>query len=509
MCSGILLSGTTPLYMSEMSLPVISPRDLKTYQIVKTSTEYVYKSTHAPTGSSVFIKLLALAERNERERQTVLSDVEYVSRRRSERLLEIVGIFRTSNTIGIVTEWMPNESLHSLIYQRDLYPLLPLSICIRILTDVADGLSFLHNQHPPIMLQRMKPCNILLDAQYRAKLSDFWLSDLQKVNFSMDHEENASVNYLSPQRLQKHGPTTADDMYSLGIIFHETLSRKQPFQENNPLKLVTEITRGIRPQPNIDIILKVTSLQHSQRTNLSQLTHLCWHQNPNMRPTAAECLSRLYNIQETFSKEEIECEIDTLYKGKERAVQQSQTRIMEFDIRYLDEGWLTKSDKSRTQSVPEESTDVDSLGPGTMKEKRSASLPVSSFKTNIHVPTTCPEQRAARNYGVSQIHRNAADYFSCPHLIWSINYVQTLKRNRETILNRVTEGHLNQLIDTMRSKSVLSREDSENINAERTLKTRTRKCLETCSEKGEDASKMFLDSLCSRNVIHMHSRNPA
>ncbi|CAN2389533.1 hypothetical protein PRIEUP_LOCUS5946 [Pristimantis euphronides] len=486
-----------------MSLPVISQRDLKTYQIVKTSTDYVYKSTFAPTGSSVFIKLLALAERNDRDRQTILSDVEYVSRRRSERLIEIVGIFRTPSTIGIVTEWMPNESLHSLLYQCDLYPTLPVGIRIKILTDVAAGLSFLHNQQPPIMLQRLKPCNILLDAQYRAKLSDFWLSDLQKVNFSNDQQEDMSMIYLSPQRLQKHGPTTTDDVYSLGIIVHETLSRKQPFQEKHPLKLVTEITRGIRPQPDIDDILKETSLQHGQRTNLSQLTHLCWHQNPNMRLTAAECLSRLNNIQQDFSKEELKCEMESLIIEKESAVQQPQERVMEFDIRYLDEGWLTRS---RAQSVPEESTEEHSPCPETMKEKRSASLPVSDSKIDVLLPSTCPEQGAAKNDGVSQRHRNIADYVSCPHLIWSANYVETLKRNRETILNRVTEGHLNHLIDTMRSKCVLSREDSENINAERTLKARTRKCLETCSEKGEETSRMFLDSLCSRNI---HQRNPA
>ncbi|XP_069594724.1 receptor-interacting serine/threonine-protein kinase 2-like isoform X2 [Ranitomeya imitator] len=493
--------------MAEMSLPVISQRDLKTYQIVKTSTDYVYKSTYPTAGSSVFIKLLALNGRNPRDHQAILNDVEYISRRRYESLLKIVGIFRTLNTVGIVTEWMPNGSLHALLYQRDLYPTLPLSIIIRILTDVAAGMSFLHGQHPPIMIQRLKPCNILLDAQYRAKVSDFWQSDLQKVNFSKDQQENISVEYLSPQRLQKREPTTADDVYSLGIILHETLSRKQPFSKNNPLKLVTEITRGIRPQPNIEDVIKEASLQHGQLVNLSQLMHLCWHQNPMMRPTAAVCASRLNNILQNFSKEEIQHGIDTLNKSKEKAEQQSQEQVMEFDIKFLDLGWLTRSHMTRTQSLPEESTEEDqSLCPGVKKEKRSASLPVSSSKTNIPIPTTCPDPRAARNYG---LHRKVADCVSSPHLVYSRTYAETLKRNWEAILNRVTEGHLNNLIDTLRTKFVLSRDDYENIDAERTLKAKTRKCLETCSEKGEEASKMFLDSLCSRNVIYMHPRNPA
>ncbi|XP_073515499.1 receptor-interacting serine/threonine-protein kinase 2-like isoform X2 [Phyllobates terribilis] len=492
--------------MAEMSLPVISQRDLKTYQIVKTSTEYVCKSNYPTAGSSVFIKLLALNERNHRDHQAILSDVEYVSRRRSERLLEIVGIFRTLNTVGIVTEWMPNGSLHALLYQ-DLYPTLPLSIIIRILADVAAGMSFLHSQNPPIMIQRLKPCNILLDAQYRAKLSDFWQSDLQKVSFSTDQQENISVEYLSPQRLQKHEPTTEDDVYSLGIILHEALSRKQPFLKNNPLKLVTEITRGIRPQPNIEDVIKEGSLQHGQCVNLSQLMNLCWHQNPMMRPTAAVCASRLNNVLQNFSKEEIQHGIDTLNKSKERAEQQSQEQVVEFDIKFLDVGWLTRSHMTRTKSLPQEITEEDpSICPGTKKEKRSASLPDSTSKTNVPIPTACPDQRAARNYG---LHRKVADCVSSPRLVCSRTYVEILKTNREMILNRVTEGHLNNLIDTMRTKLVLSRDDYEYIDAERTLKARIRKCLDTCSEKGEEASKMFLNSLCSRNVIYMHPRNPA
>ncbi|XP_040265803.1 receptor-interacting serine/threonine-protein kinase 2-like isoform X2 [Bufo bufo] len=497
----------TLLYMSEMSLSSISRRDLPaTYQIVKTSTEPVYKSTYLPTGCPVFIKLLPLAKQNKRDRQTILRAVEYASRRRSERLAEIVGLFWPPNAIGIVTVWMSNESLHSLLYQRDLYPTLPLSIRIRILADVAAGLSFLHNQQHPIMFQRLKPCNILLDAQYRVKLSDFWLSNFQKVSFSKEEEENTSVIYLSPQRLKNNVLSTADDIYSFGITVHETLSRKQPFKENNPLKLETEITSGIRPQPNIEVILEETSLQQSQRANLSQLTNLCWHQNPFMRPTADECLTRLNEVLQKFSKEEIQRDIDTLNTGKERAVQQPQEHIMECDIEYLNECWLSRSHMSRAQSMPEESTEEDLSCPEARKQKRSASLPVSGSKINIHVPTTCPEQmrRAARNCGVSHMHRNGADCHSSPHLVWAQNYTETLKKNRETILKRVSEGHLNHLIDIMRSKFVLSRDDSENINAERTLKERTRKCLDTCSEKGEEASRMFLDGLRSRNAVYMH-----
>ncbi|KAG8550584.1 hypothetical protein GDO81_023541 [Engystomops pustulosus] len=84
-----------------------------------------------------------------------------------------------------------------------------------------------------------------------------------------------------------------------------------------------------------------------------------------------ECLSRLNNILQIFSKEEIQHEIYTLNTGKARTMQQSTENRREFDIRYLDESWLTRSHISRAQSVPEGSIEKHSLCLGTKKEKRS------------------------------------------------------------------------------------------------------------------------------------------
>ncbi|XP_075045012.1 receptor-interacting serine/threonine-protein kinase 2-like [Mixophyes fleayi] len=488
-----------------MNLPVIKPRDLNAYQRVKTSTEHVYKSTYEPTGTCVFIKLLSWIGRSERDRLEILKDVEYIGRIKAEFLTETIGIFKTSNTIGIVTEWMANESLNSLIYQHDLYPVLPLNICIRILTDVAKGLTFLHNLNPPVKHQHLKPCNILLDAQYRAKLSDFWLSELQKVPFTSVQDDNTSLVYLSPQRLQKYRSTTADDIYSFGILLHETLSRKRPFHENNPMKLETEIIRGVRPQPNMDVILKDTGLSQAQRRLLSRLINLCWHSEPSMRPTAAECLSCLQTIQQTFSNE-IECGIHTLHKNKERASQHSQIRQVEFDIRYLYESWTSDSIRSRTQSAPDETTGANSLCPEAVKDKRSVSLPGPS---PLNMPSTCHDRGTSNNHGVRWTRGEPGDHATCPSLTSRINPVETLRRNREIILKSMTQGHLNHLIDIMRSKCVLTRDDSENICAEKTLTCKTRKWLDTCSEKGEEASRVALENLSSRNVICMHPRHPA
>lgn len=170
---------------------------------------------------------------------------------------------------------------------------------------------------------------------------------------------------------------------------------------------------------------------------------------------------------------------------------QYQTRTVEYDIRLLDDSWTSHRD--RTQSTPEESTGVSLCS--EKKEKRN-SLPVSSLTSCSHMPTMGSYPRAAWVNGVSWTHAEPVDYSTHPQ-----NCVYTLKKKREVLLNSITEGQLNQLIDTMRSNFLLSRDDAENINAEKTLKPRIRKCFEICCEKGEEASQKALDILHSRKII--------
>ncbi|KAM9302059.1 receptor-interacting serine/threonine-protein kinase 2-like [Gastrophryne carolinensis] len=542
-----------------MPLLQVRQSDLKSYCVVDTSTEKVYKSTYGPTGSHVFIKLFSLSGFSERARQKVLNDVEYVSKINSDRLMQMIGIYQTPNTMGIVMHWMPNGSLHALIYQRDLYPTLPLSLCSKILSDVAEGLTFLHNLYPSTVHQHLKPCNILLDGQYLAKLSDFHLQKLPKLSVSKDEDDNAQKVYLSPQRLQGNKPTPADDIYSLGIITHETLSRKRPFHESHPLKLETEVLRGHRPQPSIESILKASNIDISQSrcANLSQFTNLCWHPDPNMRLTAAECLYSLRTFLQTFSDEESKRDMKSFVNKKEVALQhsQAQTCVPEFHIKLLDDSWT--SHRNRTQSAPEESTRAFSSCSGTGKEiQRCATMPVKTSKPSNQITNTEPLPRAGKvgwTHGARSQTEDVAsgylhgqgspesaskpvkssrtsnpmtnmgplpradkagwtngetgDHCTC-YIVWNKSFVDTLLKNREVILSRVTEGHLNQLIDTMVSRQVLLRDDMENIKAEKTPKARVRKYLDTCYEKGEEASRVTLEDLLSEKIISLHQKHP-
>ncbi|NXG35658.1 RIPK2 kinase, partial [Dromaius novaehollandiae] len=202
------------------------------------------------------------------------------------RLLPSLGIYQCHGLVGTVTEWMNNGSLHSLIHERQLYPELPFPLLIRILSDVAEGLHYLHSLGPAFCHGSLKPSNVLLDAQYRGKISDYGLtywrkeqrrSDLQNCN----HRNCQDLVYLSPEIFEGGFPSQEGDIYSFGILCWESLSRQKPFEGHKTLlEVLTKVCSGLRPE----ISAKFIPSNLPQRNRLLHLIVLCWHQEPDYRP---------------------------------------------------------------------------------------------------------------------------------------------------------------------------------------------------------------------------------
>lgn len=84
---------------------------------------------------------------------------------------------------------MPNGSLQSLLFNATSdSSVLDWSKRFSILLDVAQALAFLHFEcDPPVIHGDLKPSNVLLTADFRAKLSDFGLSRLKDENNATDY----------------------------------------------------------------------------------------------------------------------------------------------------------------------------------------------------------------------------------------------------------------------------------------------------------------------------------
>ncbi|KAM3268939.1 putative receptor-like protein kinase [Capsicum chacoense] len=160
------------------------------YKELKSATEGFSDSTSIGKGGSgtvfkgilkdgklVAVKLLDSGSfQSEREFQNELNILGGI---KSPLVVSLLGYCVEKSKRLVVYEYMPNRSLQESLFNES-------SLCMNwgrrfdVILDVARALAFLHlDCDPPVIHGDVKPSNVLLGSEYRAKLSDFGLSRLK------------------------------------------------------------------------------------------------------------------------------------------------------------------------------------------------------------------------------------------------------------------------------------------------------------------------------------------
>ncbi|KAL2469179.1 Protein kinase superfamily protein [Forsythia ovata] len=167
-------------------------------------------------------------------------EVDLLSRLYCPCIAQLLGYCADQNHRLLVIEYMPNGSL-----QKHLHPgknqsrTRPLNwgIRLRIALDCARALEYLHEHTTPSVIHRNFKCSsILLDQNFRAKLSGFGLAKIgsDKLNGLISTRVLGTTGYLAPEYASTGKLTTKSDVYSYGVILLELLTGRVPIDANRP-----------------------------------------------------------------------------------------------------------------------------------------------------------------------------------------------------------------------------------------------------------------------------------
>ncbi len=160
-------------------------------------------------------------------------------------------------------------------------------IVLPIMYDVVNGMAFLHAASPPVLHNDLKAANILVDVHFRAKISDFGLSQKSRVTGGAP----GTPFWMAPELL--HGSarnTTATDVYAFGITLAEVFSREDPYDgedANAVLRQVAQAPVPGGPPP------KRPFVGASVPPFFVDLMRRCWHDEPAVRPSMAAVAAEL------------------------------------------------------------------------------------------------------------------------------------------------------------------------------------------------------------------------
>ncbi|MQM18368.1 hypothetical protein Taro_051355 [Colocasia esculenta] len=281
----------------------------------------VYRGVLAD-GSAVAVKRIMESEFQGDEE--FRNEVEIISNLRHRNLLPLRGCCiadDSDNEEGgggashryLVYEFMANGNLHDHIFRRAGTPRgrgsLTWPARKGIILDVAKGLAYLHYGVKPAIYHRdIKPTNILLDGDMRARVADFGLAkQIREGGSHLTTRVAGTHGYLAPEYALYGQLTEKSDVYSFGVVVLEIMSGRRALDMSSTSNtvLITDwawtLVKAGRGEEVLDAsLLGLGGEREEQHANPRGIMErfvlvgiLCAHVMVALRPTILDALRML------------------------------------------------------------------------------------------------------------------------------------------------------------------------------------------------------------------------
>ena len=241
---------------------------------------------------------------DQRQIEQFVNKIVVLSQINHRYVVKLLGCCLETSVPLLVYEFIPNGTLFEYIHNKKKVSTISWETCIRIVTEIAEALSYLHSAaSTPIIHRDVKSSNILLDSSYTVKVSDFGASRL----VPLDQTEVATmvqgtIGYLDPEYLYTSQLTEKSDVYSFGVVLIELLTRRKAVLFDKPemeRSLVTYFLISLEENRLFDVLEKhiATEGNVEQLKEVANLARKCLSLKREDRPTMKEVATELEGLR--------------------------------------------------------------------------------------------------------------------------------------------------------------------------------------------------------------------
>ncbi|MFL6293642.1 MAG: protein kinase domain-containing protein, partial [Thermoanaerobaculia bacterium] len=128
----------------------------------------------------------------------------------------------------IAMEYVRGTTLKAMLQSDQTFSL---AFVVDVISQVAEALDYAHSHR--VIHRDVKPANILITADNRVKITDFGIARLDTSNLTQEGQLLGTPNYMAPEQIQGKEVDHRADLFALGVVLYEMLTRHKPFQGEN------------------------------------------------------------------------------------------------------------------------------------------------------------------------------------------------------------------------------------------------------------------------------------
>ena len=238
---------------------------------------YVYKATHSQWGTVAFKKLKNTDHVTDKEIFKLKKEAKLQACLSHPNIVKLLAVVFEPGHYGLVLEFMENGDMWNYLQKNKC----EWETKLRMLHEVATGMSYLHSSTPPVIHADLKIQNVLIDGNLTAKIGDFGFSDWKVYSNSVS-KNNVPIGTLThnpPEHLDRRDLRKMEkyDVYGFAMLMWQAMTQAESFaEENNPAVIMVWIIQGARPDLNL--------IPSSISKKCLQLLEECWDKDPEIRP---------------------------------------------------------------------------------------------------------------------------------------------------------------------------------------------------------------------------------
>jgi serine/threonine protein kinase len=161
-----------------------------------------------------------------------------------------------TQTSFIAMEYIEGKNLKSLLAEKAPFSYDQIADMI---AQVAEAIDYAHRKG--IIHRDIKPANIIITTDEKVKITDFGIAKVASSNLTTTGQFLGTPNYMSPEQVSGAPVDGRSDIFSLGVVLYELLTKRKPFHGENltaiSYKIVhedftppAELSRDVPPEFN-------------------------------------------------------------------------------------------------------------------------------------------------------------------------------------------------------------------------------------------------------------------